>query len=164
MNIWDAILLFYVFWSFYFTLIAKDWFGQKFLFLKDPAFLNAEHASGFIRKDRKNWRLTEFFLVGVLLFPIRMLCIGLLLVGSKSVCRIIQFFMGIQFKDFEEGVISKKFVEITQFIIQKTIRVILFFMGYFKKNSVVVQFDEKKYPNLKKVCKISEWKRPFLIL
>lgn len=89
MNFLDAIPIFYIFWGCYFALVTRDWFGKRFSYLKDPGFLNAEHASGFIRKDRKNWNIIEFYFVGVFLFPIRIVFIGLLLIGSKTLCRVI---------------------------------------------------------------------------
>lgn len=89
MNLWDAIPIFYIFWSCYFALVTRDWFGKKFSYLKDPGFLNADYASGFIRNDRKNWKIYEFFFVGVFLFPIRFAVIAIFLAGSKTLCRVI---------------------------------------------------------------------------
>lgn len=44
--------------------------------------------------------------------------------------------------------LPKNFAKSTQFIIQKTIRIILFFMGYYYLYEKEIKFDEKKYPKL----------------
>lgn len=164
MNISEAVQLFFFFWGLYFIVITKDWFGKKFAFLKDPSYLSSTNVSGFIRTDRKNWNIVEFYLVGVFLLPIRLVMIGLLLFVSKNVCRLAQFLMNISFREIDEGILDKKFARISQFIMQYTIRAILFFMGYYWMETERVDFDEKKYPKLRKVTKTTQWKKPFLIL
>ena len=46
------ILTLYIIWAVGFYFYTKNWFGKKFLYLKSDAYLNAKHASGFIRRDR----------------------------------------------------------------------------------------------------------------
>lgn len=164
MNLIEAVSLFYFFWGLYFIIITKDWFGKKFAFLKDPQYLNASWASSFVRTDRKNWNIVEFYFVGVFIFPIRVVMVVLLLFFSKNSCRGIQFLLNIKYKEIDEGILNRRFSKITQFIIQNTIRTILFFMGYYYMEKQTVKFDEKKYPKLRKVCSVSNWKKPFLIL
>ena len=89
MNFLEAVWIFYFFWALYFIIITKDWFGKRFAYLKDPIFLNNKEISGFIRYDRKNWNLFEFYFVGVFITPIRIVCIILLLFLSKTICRFI---------------------------------------------------------------------------
>lgn len=155
MNFLEAVWIFYFFWSLYFIIITKDWFGKRFAYLKDPIFLNNKEISGFVRYDRKNWNLFEFYFVGVFITPIRIVTIILLLILSKNICRLIQFLMNIKFKDIDGNILPRKFHKISQFIMSKTIRTVLFFMGYFYFENVEVKFDESKYPKLKKVCHIS---------
>lgn len=118
MDIWDAILIFYIFWGCYFALVTRDWFGKKFSFLKDSAFLNDDQVSGFVRTDRKTWNIYEFYLVGVFLLPIRFVVIAIFLGGSKTLCRVIQFFMKISFQEIDSGIVPRKFVKISQSILK----------------------------------------------
>lgn len=72
--------------------------------------------------------------------------------------------MKVKDKDIEKGILPRKFAKISQFILQKTIRSILFFMGYYYMTKKEVKFDEKKYKKLKRVCSAQHFKKPFLIL
>ena len=106
----------------------------------------------FVRKDRRNWSFTEFYLVGLLILPFRVLflltelSILWLLIKPYSLC----FLRGPNIP------MNKYYRLYVNFLIQIFSRLFLFTMGFIWISRKKARFDTQKYPNLSCTGKLED--------
>ena len=139
------------------TIIVNCVFRSKFSYLKIPDVQHSTRYPAFTRNDFRNWNFFEMTLVGIFLFPIRVLLILILIIWTAIWFKILALFCCIRNYDTEMPCFFRTF---TNLILSWNVWFIMKLMGFYWPKVVRIKYRNQNphleaFPNTKSIINVS---------
>ena len=100
---WEGIILgVFISWTLFIIIYVNCIFKKSLSYMNNPEVQNDPRYPAFTRRDFPKWNFFEMTLVGIFIFPIRMILIGFILILGCLFARLAAILMcvGNFFKNF----------------------------------------------------------------
>lgn len=141
------ISMFYLVWAPFVIYTAHTWFTKKYNYLYDLPSDQSPECRPYIRRDRKNWSVVEFVLVGIFLAPFKILIALSGIYVGLALDRLLVAYYKLTDVEAEQ---PRNFIKYSRMINSFGTGVALFGFGIRIKHYLRT-LDADKYPKLKKI-------------
>lgn len=141
MSISTFILIFmFLCWSVLISIYINFTLSRKLAYLKSHEAQFSKSYPAFTRNDRRNWNYLEMTLVGIFVFPIRLILTLSTILSVGILVKIATFFAGIK---NHAGELPKSYKNTLNWIVNCHARFLMILLGFYKPKTVKLEYKNQ---------------------